>query len=307
MSSGHTYGIDDWYDPGLDAFYRNLAASIRFDVVIAEYAFLSRALTCFGNSTLKIVDTHDRFTDRHKMFLAAGQPAGWFSTTLGQELKGLRRAAVIVAIEARERDYFADQLPDRKVITVGHIASESAPITNWSERLGSSILMVGASNPPNLGGLRYLLDAVLPLVHLRHPEARILLAGGICEAAPEAPFVQKLGFVKNIAEAYAQTWIALNPVQSGSGQSIKAVEALGYSIPLVTTVTGARGLPDSAQPVFLKVEDADACAMADALLRLLTSDAERTTLSRRAGLYVHDYNNGVLSSLISALPNGASQ
>ena len=303
MASGHTYKIDDWYDPALDSFYRSLADSTHFDVVIAEYAFLSKALTCFGSSTMKIIDTHDRFADRHMMFLAARLPAGWFSTSYSEELKGLRRADVIIAIESGEREYFARRLPERTVITVGHIAGESAPITNWNERLESTILMVGASNPPNLGGLRYILGNVLPRVHARHPKARLLLAGGICTSVPDSPLVQKLGYVKNIDEVYAKAWIALNPVQSGSGQSIKAVEALGHSLPLVTTVTGARGLPESALPAFIKVQDTDPGAMANALVSLLSNASERTALSRAASLYIRDYNKGALASLLNVLSN----
>ena len=302
FNSGHTYRIDDWYDSSLDTFFGKLATSLHFDVVIAEYAFLSRALTCFDQRTTKIVDTHDRFSDRHKMFLIAGQPAGWFSTTLREELKGLRRADIVVAIEEQERDFFSDNLPDRTVITVGHLANESAPITDWGRRVESSILFVGAENQPNVAGLQYTIESVLPLVHARHPKAVVLLAGSICASFPESPFVRKLGFVKDLAELYAKTWIALNPVHTGSGQSIKSVEALGYSVPLVTTVTGARGLATSAEAAFLKVADKDAGAMADALVRLLESAAERTSLSHAASRYVRGYNRLVQSRLISILP-----
>ncbi|MGA2366840.1 MAG: glycosyltransferase, partial [Steroidobacteraceae bacterium] len=193
------------------------------------------------------------------------------------------------------------------VITVGHIAGESEPIVDWSGRLDSSILMVGANNQPNAAGLRYVMQEVLPLVHLRHPKARVLLAGSVCEAVPDSPHLDKLGYVKDVADVYAKAWLTLNPVQSGSGQSIKAVEALSYSIPLVTTVTGARGLPDSEETVFLRVQDADASAMADALVRLLGSAAERTALSRSAAPYIRHYNKSVLASLVSALAQPASQ
>jgi glycosyltransferase involved in cell wall biosynthesis len=307
MASGHIYGVDDWYDPALDAFYKYLAVSTHFDVVIAEYAFLSRALACFGESTTKIVDTHDRFTNRHEMFLAAGQPAGWFSTSLEEELKGLRRAGIVIAIEDQEREFFAAHLPDRPVITVGHIAGETVPIADWSGRLESSILMVGANNQPNVAGLRYVMQEVLPMVQLRHPKVRVLLAGSVCDAAPDSPLLQKLGYIKDVANAYAKTWITLNPVQAGSGQSIKSVEALSHSIPLVTTATGARGLPDSDQTVFLKVPDDDASAMANALIRLLESAGERTALSRAAAAYIRRYNEGVLARLVSALSRPASE
>jgi len=50
------------------------------------------------------------------------------------------------------------------------------------------------------------------------------------------------------------------------------------------------------------VADKDAGAMADALVRLLESAAERTSLSHAASRYVRGYNRLVQSRLISILP-----
>lgn len=301
LERAYTYGVDDWYDRSLDAFFHELARKIDFDVVIVVYVFLSRALLQFPSRTLKIIDTHDRFTDRHQMFLAAGQHPGWFSTTLRQEVKGLERAEVVLAIEGRERDFFAKHLPRRSVLTVGHIARESPPITSWEQRQANSILLVGTNYPPNLEGLKFVLEQVLPLVHAKRPEAFILLAGTLCFAIPDSPHVQKLGVVKEIADAYARAWVATNPVYAGSGQCIKSLEALGYGMPLVTTRTGARGLPDAAPAAFIQVEDRDAQGMADALIRLLDSNAERTALSQRTGEYVRRFNELTLASLLEAI------
>ena len=66
------YQLDEWYCDSLDNKLISLKEQISFDVVIVEYVFFSRALELFPDS-LKIIDTHDVFGDRHKLFIGQGK------------------------------------------------------------------------------------------------------------------------------------------------------------------------------------------------------------------------------------------
>ncbi len=290
LNGGYTYGIDDWYDPALDAFFKKLASTLHVDVVITEYAFLSRALNCFSDTTVKIIDTHDRFSDRYKIFLAAGKKPGWFSTTLHDEMKGLQRADIVIAIQQQEQEFFAQHLPNQYVLTVGHIAPTSEAITDWSDRIENSVVMVGIDSTPNNVAVRYLLDKVMPKVRLQIPNAVVLLAGSVCNTVTAEPGLRKLGVVKDIAQVYRQGWVAVNPVSIGSGQSIKSVEALGYSLPLVTTSTGARGLNIVPSSAFVEVADQDAEGMAQTIFQLLSNIESRTAASLAAVDFAYQWN-----------------
>src|SRR3972149_1151693 len=50
----YTHDIDEWYDPALDNVLRTLDQRFKFDTVIVEYVFFSKALECFGKDVLKI-------------------------------------------------------------------------------------------------------------------------------------------------------------------------------------------------------------------------------------------------------------
>lgn len=65
----YIYSVDDWYDLATDKFLLQLQEKEKFDTVIAEYVFLTKALENFSDRVLKIVDTHDIFTNRHKVYL----------------------------------------------------------------------------------------------------------------------------------------------------------------------------------------------------------------------------------------------
>ena len=60
--------MNDWALP----YIRALQEEKQFDVVLCEYVFFSKALTCFGSEVLKLIDTHDIVGNRHELFLKTG-------------------------------------------------------------------------------------------------------------------------------------------------------------------------------------------------------------------------------------------
>ena len=61
------------------------------------------------------------------------------------------------------------------------------------------------------------------------------------------------GFVNDIVEYYLATDIFINPVNEGGGIKTKIVEALGYNVSLVTTKSGAIGIPENIVGTKMKV------------------------------------------------------
>ncbi|MBS0642207.1 MAG: glycosyltransferase, partial [Proteobacteria bacterium] len=68
---------------------------------------------------------------------------------------------------------------------------------------------------------------------------------------------------------YAQARLAVVPLRCGAGVKLKVVEALHEGLPLVTTPTGAQGLPGLWQVVPIETDPA---AFAAAVVTLLTDD-----------------------------------
>lgn len=58
------------------------------------------------------------------------------------------------------------------------------------------------------------------------------------------PNIIYAGFVEDISKYYLATDVFINPVNEGGGIKTKIVEALGYNINLVTTKSGAIGIPE---------------------------------------------------------------
>jgi len=296
QDAAHTCRIDDWYDPATDEALERLDARFRFDVVLVEYVFLSRALLRFSPATLKIIDTHDVFTDRHKLYLANGQRSRWFSTTRKEEAKGLDRADLIFAIQEKEREELGS-ISRRPVVTVGHPVTIRPPEVREKARI---ILYLGSRNPINIQSMNHFVSRIFPSVTKELPGTMLYIGGNICEKiAPGNANVRLLGKVDDLAEAYASADLVINPMRYGTGLKIKNVEALGYSKPLVTTPCGAEGLEPEAGNAFLVADGDDEWVRVT--LEALRDARLRSRLAGRAHAFATRWNERIERSLHEAV------
>jgi polysaccharide biosynthesis protein PslH len=291
-----TYKIDDWYDDLIEPSLKNISAKINPDIVIVEYVFFSKVLECFDNSVLKIIDTHDKFADRYRLYLRNRQYPRWFSTTKQEELRGLKRADVVIAIQDKEKEYFQKLLRDTRVVTVGHLLNLDIELT---KEPGHNILFVGSSNPINVQGIEHFINEVFPPIKDKLPEAKLYLAGTICEEVADFSGCIKLGEVEKLETAYALADLVINPVLFGTGLKIKSIEALGYAKPLVTTSIGAEGIEDGANQAFLVANSAD--EFIQAIARVFTNIELRRSLTNHASEFAKNWNQKCLTSLIESL------
>ena len=236
-------GVDDWYDNRLDGRIRMIARSLRPDVVVVEYVFFSKALRCFPRHVLKVIDTHDLFSNRHRGFLDHFETYGSYSITPREERKGLDRADLILAIQDQEGEHFR-QITKRDVVTVGHLISAEPPAARPP---GARLLFMGSVCKSNTDAVAVLRELVLPRVRAEIADAELILAGPIGEGDDQrADGVINLGRVESLASLYATIDIVVNPVRAGTGLKIKNIEALAYGKPVVTTTLGAAGLQPGA-------------------------------------------------------------
>jgi glycosyltransferase involved in cell wall biosynthesis len=304
-ASAYVSGVDDWYDAGLTPQLEALHAQHGFDAVCVEYVFMSKALDAFPANVLKILDTHDRFADRHLHYLRAGRQPEWFSTTPEGERAGLARADVVLAIQDSEAALFTSALRGQaRVLTVGHLLDMSQSVL-LADALRA--VFVASANSINVDGANAFITEVLPLIRAKIADFEFWLAGDVCLHALDAPGVHKLGRVESVAQTYAQGALAVNPVRMGTGLNIKTMECLALGVPLVATASGSRGLENLRGRAFLAVADNDAAAMAAAVIRVLREEMLRATLMHEALAAAQAWNLMQLENLAGALQHPAAQ
>lgn len=293
---GLKYATDELYVDGIDEKINELNDRNSYNVIWFQYFFYSKALEGIeDNSILKVIDTHDRWADRNRIFQKNGvTPVGYYTTKRG-ERKALKRADVVIAIQKREGKYFEKLLKgtDTKVITMGDLVEQRYTLNRNN---GLCYGFIGTSYKPNVMGLKWFCEEVLPLVREECPDSCLVIAGTVCNSVPDMSGVIKMGRVDNLEEFYSKIDFAINPVMSGTGLNIKTIEALSYRKPLVSTQVGAKGIDSNEQVL---IECSNKQTFAEAIIRLLTKWQECDRLAQNACKYIEQYNAKNLETLYS--------
>lgn len=284
---------DDWYDDSMQNVITDIGSKVNPDIVWTEYVFTSKALECFPDTILKLVDTHDIFGNRYKRFLKQGLEPNWVSIFPKDEIRCLERADYVIAIQREEATYFSKYLTNR-VVTVGHVS----PVKKIEAAQDNhNILFVGGINAVNLDAINYFITEVFPIVRKDFPQAKVVVVGLICEKIEDFPGVEKKQEIEEYEDIYSLARVAINPCRFGTGLKIKNVEAMGYGKALVTTSVGAAGLERgiNTNKAFLVADDANDFALKIKHLFGKASDLE--ALANEAQSFISQWNSDQLAQL----------
>lgn len=290
--------VDAYHDPAAASCLTSLVREHHVDVVILSYVFYSRLLEDLPGDVRSLIDTHDVFSGRYRMYAAHGQAREFFSTSRAEEAKALDRADGAIAISGPDARHFREitATPVHVVGDLGHPRDMSVAATTDREAREPAMLFVGGPMGINVHGIEWFLEEVLPEVRREMPGAELWLVGGICDAVRRTPpGVRRMGFVPDVEPLYRRASVVINPQRFGTGLSIKSIDALRRGMPLVTTSTGARGLRDEDADVLLEADAAE--AFAAHVLHVLRNPAAADELGRRALQFARDYHERNLRAL----------
>lgn len=185
----------------------------------------------------------------------------------------LERAAECWMVSEADADAARELCPSATLRLVPNVVDVSATAPVTPDAAARRALFVGNfSYEPNRNALRFLLDEAMPRVWAQLPDAKLRLVGaGLGEPPSADPRVEALGFVADLADAYAGVSAAVVPLLQGGGTPLKFVEALAYALPVVATPRAAAGLAVRDGEHCLLAEGAD--AFADALVGVLRDGA----------------------------------
>lgn len=218
-----------------------------YKAVIVNYAPYSFYFDLFDKDTIKIIDTHDRLTDRYKLFTENNQtPVDWHSLRYKDEKRALSKADLIWAITDQERMYFSSMLAREK--TEVHTLRHLLPYNQINNQTSTKrIVMIGSANRLNIDGLTWFLEQVWKKITHYELDLKFLLSGSICEAVDETLFddnVELYGRFDSPDEIYSKGDLFINPMQGGTGLKIKTFEALASGKFVLSTEAGATGLAE---------------------------------------------------------------
>lgn len=235
------YDVDHACDDQVIRAFSDYVETRNAGVVICNYVFYSAVLEAIEDDIYKVIDTHDKFSDRHLKLKERGvaKELWWYSFSCDEEARGLNRADLVLAIQKEEANFFS-QITSSAVEVLPQIEEVSNSPVQLHGRL-RKVGFIGSNNPINIDTCNLLLRSYEDHPELELPE--LIVCGSVCDSLTVKDKRVKLkGKVKEVSDFYRAIDCALVPIEFGSGLKIKAIEALSFNKPILSTRHGSIGL-----------------------------------------------------------------
>ncbi|HEY0740336.1 MAG TPA: glycosyltransferase family 4 protein [Chryseosolibacter sp.] len=249
---------------------------------IVEYLNLDFVLEAIPPHIATLLDTHDLVSRRKESFDKFGLVhVNNEDLSLRDELERLKKFDFVALISRQD---FQDVYPhlDGKALLVPHSITVRRSVLRTKV---SNVTFVGSEYPPNVHGIEWFIDNVWKTFRSNmqlHIVGRV--AKKLSSQYTDGTNIFVHGFVADLDAIYAQADIVINPVVAGAGIKIKSLEAIAYSVPLVSSPHSAECIGQHAEQFCMTathVED-----WKEALTRLRDSIDVRRSLVEQARVYV---------------------
>lgn len=135
---------------------------------------------------------------------------------------------------------------------------------------------------PNIDGIQWFVEEVLPLIRRRRPDCSLVIAGrrptpAIQKLAERDSLIRVTGTIPDIRPYLWESAVSIVPLRIGGGTRLKIYEAMAAKIPVVSTRIGAEGL-DIRNGEDIHIADSPA-EFAERCLALLDDPTARTRMA----------------------------
>ena len=256
-----------------------LVKANRFDACIIEYVHNSYFLNYLPREIAKFLDLHDLLSDRIQGFSAFNRRDVFedISPEIEREIFGLYDYLICIC----EPDLHAMRpfFDKNKLILTPHAPGFNKRVCR--EHL-KTIGYLASEYFPNVDGINKFLQQCWPIL-ARKSSVHLEICGNVGKYVMPVEYSERVhigGYIDDIEYFYEKIDAVINPVEYGAGIKIKNVEALANSIPLVTTMHGARGMEDGVDKAFFVATSNQ--SFVERLIRLTSDDRLRREISEAA-------------------------
>ena len=243
------YKFDTKYFDGLGEEIRGLCERYKTDVIICTYIFHSKLLEYVPENILKIIDTHDKMSNRHLFLKSNNIKDEFFSCTQEDEAKYLSRADIIWARRDEETEFFNTITKSKKCITVSHF--DSPNFLHKKETRIKRIGFLASDNQVNYSMTKQFIEVFSKKYKKEPIDLKLIIGGNVrkfFEANKEYPlregsdFIDLIGPVKETVDFYNTVDAVVVPIVFGTGINVKMIEAMSFGMPVISTKCGIKGV-----------------------------------------------------------------
>lgn len=257
--------------------------------VAGQYIDEIRAFSPSTRIVVDSVDVHFLREERKARLAGDADALAAAAVTRDKELAVYRKADVVVALTAEDRQALAEAAPDLALDSLPNIHPIPERVAPFESR--RDILFVGNFiHDPNVDGVRWFCETAWPEIARRIPGARLILAGNAPTDEIKALAGERIlvtGFVPDLEPYLDGCRVSIASLRYGAGMKGKVGEAMAAGLPVVATGVAAEGM-DLVPGEHALIAD-DPATFADAVCRLYRerdlwerlSEAGRKTIGDR--------------------------
>lgn len=189
-------------------------------------------------------------------------------------LKSFRRFSIVSHVDKK---YLLEQAGMSSEVVDFSVINHGAPMTEAPALLDEDkLFFLGSLDyEPNRDALDFFFEHVWDEVLSVMPHGELLVIGGgtIKDSWKSKKNVSFLGFVPSVFEAVTHCKALIAPIRFAGGTPSKIIEAMGYGIPVITTVNGAQGISGTQNlENIITLSESDNQAWARAIQKIMSDE-----------------------------------
>jgi glycosyltransferase involved in cell wall biosynthesis len=247
-----------------------IIASERFDRIVCDFITPAINFPTLGSCVVFQHNVETMIWRRHAG--NAGNPAAKAYLNLqarrmfNYEKAVCNQAKHVIAVSKEDAGLMLEMFNVHNVspIPTGVDVETFTPAVEASQTESSSrLVFVGSMDwLPNIDGVRFFCESILPLIRQRRPDCAFTIVGRepsreMRALAERDPLIEVTGTVPDVRPHLWESAISVVPLRIGGGTRMKIYEAMAARVPVVSTTVGAEGL-DVHPPQDVRIADTPA-------------------------------------------------
>lgn len=229
------------------------------DIIIHDFPFTVDYDIFLGtDSKPRVYNSHNCETELYQALHPSEKSRPIVELVAKAEEKLLHNADLILYCGESDYKSFKKIVPHKESVmfySPNGMIEQHRAVALRTPKSNHSVVFVGSAHLPNVKAASYIAKEIAP----KCPNIRFEIIGGCLPEGKYTKNVIRHGRVSDIEKVrlFESASMALNPMESGSGSNIKALDYFSYALPILSTSFGMRGFNIEAGKHFIEGELAD--------------------------------------------------
>lgn len=213
------------------------------DVIIFEGPWQFRLFQEYLQGKTVVYDAHNVESDLRK-----GDPNQHYVFALEKEMIISSSLVITMTDEDRKNMIQLYEIPTDKIICIKE--EFAVPRHTWTGISSKEIAFIGSAYGPNIEAVKFIMNIAEEL-----NEFQFKIIGNVSSAIKKARAPKNVRFLGVLTDEkksieLCNSFIAINPVKTGSGMNLKMNDYVSHGVPIITTDVGARGFEEILKDKF---------------------------------------------------------